>query len=252
MNQLETRDGPSSEGVRSRARLPSPGATIAAYGRLAGEYGDPRHETTRELERLSAAAFYAAKPLASSSTTKPAMLELGAGTGALSQAAMAGGHWSSLVLTDPAGAMCALLDKRFSGVRRIQVRQCHADSALRTYGPQSDFVFAGLADPFLNRETLAAAHFSIRAESLLFMTVPTHRWARRERAERLKIPVNRTRFLLRNGTRLEADSWTYDEEDLTALMRNIGFLVIDSGTNTSASKLHGASPEVAWALVKST
>jgi SAM-dependent methyltransferase len=226
----------------------SPEATIATYARLASEYDEPAHTTTRALELLSKDAFRRAAPLAHARAAYPVLLELGAGTGALTRAILDSGDWGRLIVTDPAPAMCARLETLVARLARVEAHAYDAAGALNSFGPQADMVLAGLADPFLTPDMLMAARESMAAASLLFVTVPSHNWAAGEREARLRVPTDRTRFRLSDGTHLEAASWSYDEPELAGLVLDAGFRVIDTGTCIAERPVHGALPEVAWAL----
>jgi SAM-dependent methyltransferase len=227
---------------------PSQADTIAAYARLAPEYDDAGHSTTRALERLSAEAFRRAAPLTHARTAQPTLLELGAGTGALTREVLAADGWSQLIATDPAPAMCARLQTLLGARTCVEAHVLDAAGALGAFGARADVVLAGLADPFLTPDTLDAAHASVRTGGVLFVTVPSHNWAAREREGRLGISVDRTRFLLRDGTPLEAASWSYDDPELLELILDAGFRSIGAGTCTAELPLHDARPELAWAL----
>jgi hypothetical protein len=224
--------------------------TIAAYDMLACEYDDPAHATTRELERLSMIAFRSLDPKALTLCEHPALLELGAGRGALTAQIIALGGWKELLVSDPARAMYAELSRRFSDVPGLAVSSGTAESMLEASGSRFDVIVAGLADPFLNQSTLELGRAHMQAGSVFFATVPSRRWAHNEREHRLGIGVDRTRFRLRDGSHVEAASWTYDQGMLDELLWETGFDVLGAGTCTSDAMQSGDPPEVAWVLAR--
>jgi hypothetical protein len=223
--------------------------TIATYQQLADEYDDPLHSTTRALEELSNAAFRAAQPLRSSDGTA-AVLELGAGTGALTRAIVTDHRWRSLIVTDPVEAMCSQVRLHVGRRHDVETHRYDAAGALHAFGSRVSVVLAGLADPFVNSGFIASACAAMSAGGALFVTVPSRRWAQAEREHRLGVPIESTRFRLSDGTSLDAASFTYDAAGLTALVFQGGFSIIDSGTQTSEHPIHEAHPEVAWVLAK--
>ena len=109
-----------------------------------------------------------------------------------------------------------------------------------------DLIAAGLADPFLDEVNLKTLRASVADGTYLFLTVPSRRWARRERSERLGIPVDITRFRLQDGTVVFARSLTYDQDDLQRLVLGAGFAALAAGSERSDDTW--SRPEVCWTL----
>jgi hypothetical protein len=223
---------------------------VAAYDRVAAEYAGDAHATTRALERLSLQAYRRARPLERVTDASPTVLELGAGTGALTSLLVDEPSRGRLIVTDPAPGMLVAVERVIEGQENVELRRATADAALSAYGKSADVVAAGLADPFLTAGFLRAALSHFQRDGLLFLTVPSHRWALAERHGRLDIPIDSTRFRLADKTEWKAASWTYDQPGLTQLASDCGFASIDSGTWTGEHPGGGPMPEVAWVLAK--
>jgi SAM-dependent methyltransferase len=223
---------------------------VAAYDGVAAEYDDNSHATTRALERLSLEAYRRARPLERVADASPTVLELGAGTGVLTSLLVSEPSRGKLIVTDPASGMLAAVERVVEGQENVEVRQANAETALSAYDRSVDVVAAGLADPFLTAGFLRASLPHFQRNGLLFLTVPSHRWALAERNERLDIPIESTRFRLASGAELMAASWTYDQSGLTNLVNGCGFAYIDGGTCTGKHSDGGPVPEVAWVLAR--
>jgi SAM-dependent methyltransferase len=219
---------------------------INAYDRLAAEYDDAEHRTTRILESLSR------KGLSRAFRRQPVrvgrILELGAGTGALTGALLETWPGAEVLATDPSADMVAVLTNKLSdGPGRLSTAVAGITQA-GTIGQGFDLVTAGLADPFLDEAGLLALRPNLSAGTHLFLSVPSRRWARRERIERLGTPLDVTRFRLRDGTEAFARSLTYDTEDLRQLVLATGFVPI--GFGAESSEQIWSQPEVCWALAR--
>jgi SAM-dependent methyltransferase len=230
----------------------SPEDTVAAYERLADEYDSPEHRTTRALERLSADALGDSGLLRRDELTGCTILELGAGTGALTAQLLAGPRLGSIIVTEPSRAMLDRARERANGHADVEFCQEPAVAALLRHGRGADVVVGALADPFLTEDLLHVAFAELRRGAWLFVTVPSRRWAVSERAGRLMIPVDRTRFRTHDGEIVWSSSSARDEGELRGLLSATRFDVVASGTlAASAASDDAPDPEIAWVLARS-
>ncbi len=223
-------------------------ATLAAYRQLASEYDSNEHATTRALEAASGLAWARAPRLPVAPQT---VLELGTGTGALTEHVLNDYPSASLIATDPVSEMLAIARRRLARFReRIEWIEEDAQATLRTY--RASLLIAGLADPYLDAALLAQLPGALAPRGHVFVTVPSARWAKIERDGRLALPLDLTRFVLRNGTSVSARSFTYDHDALARGLEQAGLTLIEAGT-TSQTVSAGRQPaEVAWALAQRT
>ena len=232
------------------ALLAHPALALDAYERVAGEYDDAEHRTTRILENLSRRATQRAQQQSHSRPVRT-ILEIGAGTGALTGALLGAWPEAQVIATDPSQEMLAVLEQKHgSGDGRLATALADVSSAFAASDAPPDLVAAGLADPFLDPASLRELRAGMRRGSRLLFTVPSRTWARRERIERLGIPLGSTRFRLRDGSVVFARSLTYDERDMRHLAGTAGFVVIAVGTERSTELW--SAPEVCWALVSAS
>lgn len=217
-----------------------------AYDRIASEYDDADHRTTRILEALSRRGL--ARGSERSSLRARRILELGAGTGALTGALLQAWPTADVLATDPSAGMLAVLTAKLGdGAGRLSTSLAGIAQA-GTIARAPDLVAAGLADPFLNETSLRTVRRDVPVGAHLFLSVPSRRWALRERAQRLGTPLDMTRFRLRDGTVVFAKSLTYDLDDLRQLIAATGFAPIEFGFESSAQVW--SRPEVCWALAR--
>jgi SAM-dependent methyltransferase len=219
---------------------------VDAYERVASEYDGAEHRTTRILENLSRRAVQ----FAQQSHNRPVrtILEIGAGTGALTDALLGAWPEARVIATDPSQEMLAVLERKHgSADGRLATAPAEVSSAIAASDAPPDLVAAGLADPFLDPSNLRDVRAGMARGSQLLLTVPSRSWARRERTWRLGIPLGTTRFRLRDGSVVFAKSLTYDEPDMRRLARAAGFVAIAVGTERSTEVW--SAPEVCWALV---
>jgi SAM-dependent methyltransferase len=227
--------------------------TLAAYGTIAEEYDQPWHRTTRELERLSAIALREAPLDGVFVEPKPLVVELGCGTGAFSIGLSARMGMGQLLLSDPVAAMVSRAQSRLaaagSAVSTVAFRATAAEILARLESPPA-LIAAGLADPYLSPSLLRLAMRVADRTTHMLVTVPTRGWAAVERGERLRIPIDRTRFNTIAGGAVHSRSLTLDADDLAELFAANGFAVTAHGTVATDSEGWVAAPEISWALAR--
>jgi hypothetical protein len=227
--------------------------TIAAYDAIANEYDQPAHRTTRELERLSALALSAA-PLGDVLTgPDPLVVELGCGTGAFSAALRKHMRGGQLLLSDPVGAMVSQAQNRLAGgadgVAVVAFRASATEVLSRLESPPA-LIAAGLADPYLSSALLRLVMRAADRETQMLVTVPTRSWATVERGERLRVPIDRTRFRTAGGDAVHSRSFTFDPDELVEFFGGNGFVVDSHGAIATESEGWDPVPEVSWALAR--
>jgi len=216
---------------------------------LAPEYDRAEHGTTRILEALSREALAQAYEQAPEHHEIERILEVGAGTGALTRALLDTWPRAHALATDRSHEMLAVLDDKLGTVHtRLSTTHAEVSGVREVCDPAPDLIAAGLADPFLDASTLETLREISAAGTRLFVTVPSRRWAVRERTTRLGIPVDSTRFRLLDGSVVFAKSLTYDEEELRTLLAEAGFASVVTGTECSQSMW--SRPEVCWTLAR--
>lgn len=223
----------------------SPLATIQTYDQLASEYDSREHATTRALEAASTLAWSRA-PLPA--IALPTVLEVGAGTGAMTENIVRRYPGSRLIVTDSSRRMLSEAEQRFHkrpAAAEWQVQD--AEHAMARY--PSEFVVAGLADPYLDAGFLEQASRGLPG-SWLFATTPDAEWAVRERHDRLGVPVDTTRFVLRDGRVLRAQSLAYSAGGLADAARGAGLRIVAVGTVGSSAADVLPAVAVAWLLAQ--
>jgi SAM-dependent methyltransferase len=214
--------------------------TITAYSRVASEYCGREHETTRGLEEATRRAWREA--VSELPSHLRAILEIGAGSGSTTRELVRTFPRSKITATDAAPTMLKVARVCLAGFD-VCWRVATAAEAIGAAAP-GDLVVAGLADPFLDAGVLGA----VPSGATVFVTVPTRAWAVRERSYRLQLPLERTRFRLKDGTAVQAASFPFDAEDLQALAEEAA-LDISRGGTVRATGLKGRPvPEVSWLL----
>jgi SAM-dependent methyltransferase len=242
----------STRGIAAAPVAGSPSAreTIDCYDLLAAEYDSADHGTTRELERLSGLAL-GDSLLFKKMRQDPVVLELGSGTGALSCRITREQRGGCLLLSDPAPRM----------LRRATRAAATEDAAITTTSlcgsaeeilarlmSPPDAILGGLSDPYLSEALLKSLLGTCAPDTLVFFSVPSRRWARVEREQRLGVPLDRTRFRTNSGRTLFSRSLALDPNDLASLFRTSGIDVLEHGSKRSEdSDLH-SPPEVSWVL----
>ncbi len=174
-------------------------------------------------------------------------MEVGAGTGALTGALLDSWPSARVLATDPSPEMLTVLARKL-GVAdgRLSTGCVDAARVEEVCHRPPDLIAAGLADPFLDVPNLRALRAICMAGTRLFVTVPSRRWAARERTERLGVPIDTTRFRLRDGMVVFTESLTYDEDELCTLLACADFSVEEVGAERSATIW--SRPEVCWAV----
>lgn len=229
---------------------PTGAQSVAAYDLLASEYDANFHRTTRGLEQAGIDAVRAASLAAALSKPDAMVLEVGAGTGVLTEALlrpMRGGH---LVFSDPAPGMVARATERLAGMGRssLAVPMIAGASEMATrVGFRPDVIAAGLADPYLSNALLQALVRIGRRDTRVFVTVPSRRWAVAER-QRLGIPIDRTRFRTVEGDEIFSRSLALDAPELRDLFEQSGLRRVESGMIAAEDWIGDPQPEIAWAV----
>ena len=237
--------------AHSLAGAPSESQSIATYDRLAVEYDDERHRTTRELERLSARSVAAARLPRALVGPSPLVVELGSGTGALTGELAAQLRGCRLLISDPSARMLAQAMRRLddSGTRGAAIPiVATAAETISRLGTAPAAIVAGLADPFLSAPLLRAAVKAGCRETAILVTLPGATWARAERRDRLGIPVDRTRFRTSGDEVLYSRSLALDPPELAGLFADCGIKVLGSGSIVSEGPGWDPRPAVSWAL----
>lgn len=220
--------------------------TIAAYDLLALEYDSATHATTRALEQLSLHAFDRIINSTSVISNAKRVLEVGCGTGVLSTLLLHSlGEDKGVVLLDASARMLKQARTRLKNVSsRKEVRYLHASilsSMSHTSSGVFDVIICGLGDPYFVDRAVSNIGQYCSHSAFLVVTLPERSWAETERIQRLKIPINRTRFRLSSGLTVYPFSFTYSENELCELMLNSGFetQIIWSESLTSQAEHEG-------------
>lgn len=224
--------------------------TVDCYNSLAAEYDSVEHRTTRELERLSGLSLIECS-LFQSVGREPFVVELGCGTGALSREIAREQRGGCLLLTDPAPRMLSRAGSAVatSNSDLAAISLCgSAEDALARLTSPPDAIIAGLADPYLSNALLKSLLGTCAPHTLIFFSVPSQRWARIEREQRLGVPLDRTRFRTCDGRILFSRSVALDPDDLAGLFTDSGIEVLDHGARQSGESEHQSAPEVSWVM----
>jgi SAM-dependent methyltransferase len=233
-----------------KSTLPSATETIDCYNLLAEEYDSDEHWTTRELERLSGLGL-ANSSLFQKLQRDSLVVELGCGTGALSRQIAQAQDGGTLLLSDPAPQMLSQAANAVGlagGSASVVTIRAAADELLARLTSPPDAIVAGLADPYLTDGLLKNLLGTCAPHTLIFVSVPSQRWAEVERKQRLQVPVGCTRFRMGNGTILYSRSMACDPGQLASRFTNRGLEVLDGGA-VQADWVHlPVAPEVSWVL----
>jgi SAM-dependent methyltransferase len=236
------------------ASVDSSGDSIAAYDAIAEEYDDPQHRTTAELGRLSRIAVCEAPVDAAFGRVHPLIVELGCGTGAFTVNLARRMQGGQLVITDPSLRMLRQAVRNVAsataeGPRVSSLALCaSAVEVLQSLATPPDLIAAGLADPYLSEALLRDARRISTTDTHMLVTVPTRRWAVAERAGRLDIPLQQTRFRTRNGGVVHSRSVALEPGELAEWLSASGFRAIAHGAIESHEESWDPRPEIAWAL----
>lgn len=221
-----------------------------AYEALAHEYDDASHETTRELERLSALGLWRSGTAEILRRTDGLVVELGVGTGALTKEYLGSCFGGEALLTDASPGMLSVARENLSGATpngSIEFQVADVNEALVAVSEPAAIV-SGLGDPYLSegvlREMVRASH----RRTAIFISIPTYTWAKRERRERLEIPIEMTRFRSRSGAVHLSRSIVLDPEDLSVMARRAGIRVRAAGAAYSDTWRGENPPGVTWLL----
>ena len=185
----------------------------SGYDRIAAEYYDQGHQTSRNFDLATARALEREPFLPS-----PALF--------LKSEPEEGEHRSSCVST---------LHKSFSSTVRSQCSSCspenprllrvHADACkIPLIGGQFSAVVGFLVDPFMGLDFLAEAHRMLMPGGVALLTVPTLEWGEPLRNQ-LGIDVMTTRFRLLGTERtVVLPSLLHSKDRLEEMLRITGFL----------------------------
>jgi SAM-dependent methyltransferase len=218
------------------------------YAALAAEYDDPEHRTTRVLEALSASSLRRAACGPLRDHDVELIVEVGAGTGALTSVLLKLWPRAALVASDASREMLEVLASKLtpSDASRSTLAVADVQAFGRTCRATPSLIVAGLADPYLDAAALTALRAASGDGTRLFVSVPSRHWARREREERLGISIATTRFRTRGGGIVFAPSSTYDENGLRQLLNSSGFDTTECGTERSDALW--SRPSVCWGV----
>ncbi len=178
------------------------------------------------------------------------MLEVGAGTGVLTEALLRSMRDGYLVFSDPARGMVARATERLAGIGKSSpaVPMIAGASEMATkVGFSPDVIAAGLADPYLSHSLLQALARVGGRDTRVFVTVPSRRWAVAER-QRLGVPIDRTRFRTAAGDEVFSRSLVLDASELRDLFEQSGLRRVESGTIAAEDWIGDPQPEIAWAV----
>lgn len=233
-----------------QATLPPTGVDgVSAYEALSAEYDSPAHETTRRLERASLIALRSSGLLATLEAGSPSVVELGTGTGALTVGLLNAQRCGRLLISDPAPGMLRAAMAKLQPISNGVVLEpflASAAEALTGLAGAADLVVAGLCDPYLSPELVLLAKETGGPRTQTFVTVPAADWATKERGLRLGLPLDQTRFRLRNGKTVYSKSTALGETELVGLFEDCGLELIRHGTVRLPSSSHKPTTEVAW------
>lgn len=233
---------------------PTGAQSVATYDLLASEYDADSHRTTRGLEQAGIDAVCAASLAAVLSRPGATVLEVGAGTGVLTEALLRPLRGGYLVFSDPAPGMVARATERLAGLGKssLAVPMIAGASEMATrVGFRPDVIAAGLADPYLSHSLLQALVRVGRRDTRVFVTVPSRRWAVAER-QRLGVPIDRTRFRTAAGDEVFSRSLALDAPELRDLLEQSGLQRVESGTIAAEDWIGDPQPEIAWAVGRPT
>jgi SAM-dependent methyltransferase len=209
---------------------------LLAYDRLADEYDDFSHLNTRKLENASIHGFRKLRNHFIPFRNSP-ILEIGCGTGALTQVILGELNINNLDAIDISKKMIEVSKKKIHGANPHNLMNYYAFSILQ---PPKKFlerryslVFCGLADPYLVERAFRNISEIMVKEGLVFFSLPEKNFALKEWRRRSGTPENRIRFKLRDKSYVESYSFTYELADLRRdlleyRLQIIKYLTLDS------------------------
>ena len=226
--------------------------TIAGYDELAYEYDYGTHETTRGLEEASLRGFASALPLIEL-WSRSTVLELGCGTGLLTNELISQTNADQIVASDPSARMLDVAARKLPPSNRngksIILTRATAREAL-LMDPCNDLIVASLADPFLDAAIPSAVATRLKPGGYTFFSVPSRAWGAEERGDRLNIHKGTTRFRTLTGQECRARSHTYDSHELSALFESTGLEILAGGLAHGHQIRRRPVPETAWVLAR--
>ena len=154
----------------------------SGYERIASEYYDDRHKTSRNFDRATRSA------LANQNSIAPEgmLLEVGAGRGRSGE--FLGISSSRVVQLDNSPAMLSLTHRE-----PCLLRLCADACNIPLVSSQFHAIAGFLVDPFFGLDSLAEAYRMLVDDGRLLLTLPTRQWGEPLR-QRLNIGVMTTRF----------------------------------------------------------
>jgi SAM-dependent methyltransferase len=226
--------------------------TIATYDELSDEYDLETHETTRGLEQASLRGFASALRLIEL-RAGASVLELGCGSGLLTQRITLLANAAKIVASDPSPKMLEAAAHKLTTARRdgksIDLIRATAREVL-LMDPRSDLILASLADPFLDATIPDSVAKRLQPGGYTFFSVPSRAWAKVERNGRLSIHQATTRFRTRSGRELRARSQTYDSSELKALFETARLEILAHGQVRGPQFRRRPVPEASWVLAR--
>jgi SAM-dependent methyltransferase len=246
LGQMTSLLGPRPAGFGER-RIDSE-ATIRTYDQLATEYDRPAHATTGALVEASLGARRRASRHLGDDEVR--VIELGAGTGRLTAQLLRAPSVTRVEATDPSAAMLRVARARLDASGLVADSSFQRGTAREVLAkpPDTNLIVAGLADPFLDHTVFDLIADAATPRTMVFITVPSRRWAARERQDRLGIPIELTQFRLRGGQIALASSWTYDDYSLQTALVTRRLDVVARGFEVGPRLEGRPRPEIAWVM----
>lgn len=207
-----------------------------SYDRIANEYYDPRHITSRNFDEASENAFADRRFQTSSHGL---VLEVGAGRGCARK--YCGTDPSRLVQTDISEEMLALTP------REDFLIALRCDALDMPFVPESfSTVLAFLYDPF----NLAPFYFEVsrvlKTGGVFVGTLPHHTWGATLR-KTIGYHLNKTKFRLflsHSGEYIELDSFLMDDMEITQALTDAGMAVIEMADLKLPESVGTISPHI--------
>jgi SAM-dependent methyltransferase len=183
----------------------------AAYDAIAAEYYGEHHQTSRNFDAAAVEALDAMKVALGDGP----VLEVGAGRGRSGE--FLGLSASRVVQLDNSAAMLAIQPREKAAVRVL-----HDAEHLPFPDQEFSAVLAFLCDPFLGLNFLSEARRVLTTGGILLATTPAYEWGKPLR-DRIELDTMVTRFVLRDGTHIEAPSALYSPEQLRSMLGRVQF-----------------------------
>lgn len=208
-----------------------------AYDRIAAEYYDRRHITTRNFEAATRAVTTELLPIPVHGAI---FVEIGAGAGAesLKYISLASGK---IISTDNSREM--LLRQPRGGATLLRMQCCAW--ALPFRSGCIDGAFAFLADPYNIPEFYAEIARVLRPRGLFLISLPTLIWGEALRSSE-GIPLHETAFVEAGGETVHAPSYLISDDEFVSRLTSAGFVVraINAGRLPQTVDLSDVSPHV--------